>query len=285
MEQEKYEEKLRRDAASARQKSLWSWLVIVILLLIAGGFYFAFIWQPQQNQPVAAQPQAVVLAPIKTENTKRPVPAEAPLPFEIENTIPKPQQPVLDDSNDLAIATLGQLYPSKEWLKWMTTEESLRKFVVVIDNVANGKVAQKYISIPKPKEKFKIEKIGDKEYLQVANYERYNHYLDIFTAIDTDLMVSSYRQLSPLLEEAYAELGYADKTFDTTLQRAIEEMLETPNLPEGEIELTHTSVVYKYKDEALENLSPLQKQMLRMGPRNTTLAHDKLQAIKQALNK
>ncbi|MCF6225146.1 MAG: DUF3014 domain-containing protein, partial [Xanthomonadales bacterium] len=191
MEQEKYEKKLRRDAASARQKSLWSWLVIVILLLIAGGFYFAFIWQPQQNQPVATvQPQAVVPAPIKIENTKQAVPVETQLPFEIENTMPEPQQPALDDSNDLAIATLGQLYPSKEWLKWMTTEESLRKFVVVIDNVANGKVAQKYISIPSPKEKFKIEKIGDKEYLQTTNYERYNHYLDIFTAIDTDLIVS-----------------------------------------------------------------------------------------------
>lgn len=283
MEQEKYEQKLRRDAASARQKNLWSWLVIVIVFLIAGGFYFAFILPTEQKQPVAGQPKIFVPSSIEAENTIEVAATETQHPFAVENAIAEPQLPTLDDSNELAIAALGQLYPSEEWLRWMTTEESLRKFVVVIDNIAGGKVAQKYISIPRPEEKFKIEKIGDKEYLQPSNYERYNQYIEVFSAIDTDLMVSVYKQFSPLLEEAYAELGYPDKGFHTTLSVAIEVMLKTPAIPGGGIELTHTSVMYKYSDPELEGLPAVQKQIMRMGPRNMEIIRHKLQLLKATL--
>jgi len=285
MEQSKYEESILRDEAKRKRKNTWSLVVIVSLLLLVAAFFYFFVWQPQQviqpdaavatpAEPLFVPPAAdVELGPANTEFVEYPV-----------YITPEPQLLVLDESNDIAIEALGSFYAGDEWLQWMTTDEALRKFVVVIDNIAAGKVAHKYIAIPKPVQKFKVEEKGEKEYFQPASYARYNQYIEIFDSIDVDLMASTYHQFLPLLEQAYAELGYPpEQTFESAFLRALDVMLDTPPLPDGEIELTHSSVVYKYADPELEKLSPVQKQILRMGPHNMAVAREKLRALKLAL--
>ncbi len=285
MEQSKYEENMLRDEAQRKRKNTRSLVVIVSLLLLVAAFFYFFVWQPQQVE----QPSATVTTAVEPLFVP-PVPDEELEPVNtgfVEypgNITPEPQLPVLDESNDIAIDALGSFYAGDEWLQWMTTDEPLRKFVVVIDNISAGKVAHKYISIPKPVQKFKVEEKGEKEYFQTDNYARYDQYIEIFDAIDVDLMASTYHQFLPLLEQVYAELGYPpEQTFESVFLRALDVMLDTPSLPDGEIELTHSSVVYKYADPELEKLSPVQKQILRMGPHNMAVAQEKLQALKGAL--
>ena len=38
--------------------------------------------------------------------------------------------------------------------------------------------------------------------------------------------------------------------------------------PQGDPELVQPKVLYEYADPALENLPPLEKQLLRLGPKN-----------------
>jgi hypothetical protein len=52
------------------------------------------------------------------------------------------------------------------------------------------------------------------------------------------------------------------------LQAAIDQVLATP-VVHGEIELKQPKVFYRFADSELESLSPLQKQIMRMGPSNT----------------
>ncbi len=256
---------------------------IVALMLIGLVLFYYFFWQPQQ---VSQTPQLVNTTVDSTAEKTVPSAAIEDIddPFEdyadIDMGTPLP---ALDESDEFALAALANFVTGNEWLQWISTDEVLRKLVVVVDNIADGKVAQKYISIPKPQTPFKVEEIGQREYLMSDSFERYTRYIEVFDAIDNELIVSTYHQLSPLLEQAYAELGYPDRTFESTLLRALDFILDTPQFPGGEIELMHTSVVYKYADKKLENLPAVHKQILRMGPQNAAVARSKIQALKTAL--
>ena len=63
---------------------------------------------------------------------------------------------------------------------------------------------------------------------------------------------------------------------------AIDQVLAVPVL-EGEVELVQPKVFYEYADPALEELSPLQKQVLRMGPDNVVRLKNYLTELRQAL--
>ena len=50
-------------------------------------------------------------------------------------------------------------------------------------------------------------------------------------------------------------------------------------IPRGDVELTPAGVGYAFADERLEQLTPAQKQLLRMGPENVKKVQDKLREI------
>ena len=54
---------------------------------------------------------------------------------------------------------------------------------------------------------------------------------------------------------------------------------------EGDVELIQPKVFYEYADPALEGLSPLQKQALRMGPENVTRLKAYLTTLRSELDK
>ena len=91
-----------------------------------------------------------------------------------------------------------------------------------------------------------------------------------------------YATLKPRIEEAHRELGSADVSFDTTLERAIVALLKTPIL-ENPIPLKPKGIGYAYVDERLESLTAAQKQLLRMGPRNVGIIRRGLRGIALAL--
>jgi hypothetical protein len=53
---------------------------------------------------------------------------------------------------------------------------------------------------------------------------------------------------------------------------------------EGDIPLRQKVISYAYVDEKLESLSPAQKHLLRMGPRNVRIIQAKLREIAALLN-
>jgi hypothetical protein len=83
------------------------------------------------------------------------------------------------------------------------------------------------------------------------------------------------------MQEAYKDLGYPDTDFDTTLIRAIVEMLQVPVVKD--ILLEKKVVSYAMVDPELEGLSQAQKHLLRMGPENILRIQSKLRDLAQAL--
>ena len=106
-------------------------------------------------------------------------------------------------------------------------------------------------------------------------FSRFDQVIDTFISIDTDQSMSLYRLLSPLFQQAYAEIGNRNINFDDTLRTAINNVLRTSNV-EGPFQLVKPSVMFLYADASIENLRDINKQLIRMGPENTDKLRVKL---------
>src|SRR5438128_993729 len=100
--------------------------------------------------------------------------------------------------------------------------------------------------------------------------------------LDGQRTVEVYRRLQPLCEDAYRGLGKPQGRFDDVLVKAIRTLLAAP-VVEGDVELTPKVITYAFADPALEGLTPAQKHLLRMGPKNVHAIQAELRALATAL--
>ncbi|MCG6201271.1 DUF3014 domain-containing protein [Psychromonas antarctica] len=184
------------------------------------------------------------------------------------------------DATVLSSAQSVSLLPSYTVLLKQTN--IIRNLVVFIDNLSRGELLTKYSPLIKPTEPFSVLKVDNEIYLDTKSYHRYDLYVDIINAINIDYAIDQYRLLTPLFSEAYAELGYSENAFISTLSAAIEGVLNAPIIREP-IKLVAPSVMYKFADPQLEALSSADKLMIRMGPDNMLKLRVKLQKIQIAL--
>lgn len=134
----------------------------------------------------------------------------------------------------------------------------------------------------RPSSPFRVVERSDGLYLDPRTYERYTGLADAAASIDPAGGARLYATLKPRIEEAHRELGHLDTPFDRVLERAIVLLLETP-VQEGPVRVEPRGIVYGFADEDLEELTPAQKQLLRMGPRNARVVQNALRAIALAL--
>ena len=79
--------------------------------------------------------------------------------------------------------------------------------------------------------------------------------------------------------DAYGNGGSPDQDFNSVLLEAIDQLLDTPEVPVP-VEVYTDSVAYKYADDRLESLNEPQKQLLRTGPDNMRRIKAKLRELK-----
>jgi len=232
--------------------------------------------QSEQQQAQTEEEQKPISAETSAQPTTAAVSQAAP-------EVTQPPLPELNDSDKEIRSAASKLNQALKWADWITTDEAIRKFVVVIDNLATGKIAAKYLPIPKPNQRFKSSQEGVKTYLDKASFERYNPYVSLFENIDNDMASALYQRYSPLMEQAFAELGYADRSFHDTLMQAFDVLLSAP-IVNDDIELIRPSVIYKFADSTLERALPAHKQLIRMGPKNTQKLQAKIRQLQAVLS-
>ena len=267
-------------------------LGIVVLLLVGAVVWFATMREPE---PVVSQPVAVPAPPAPTVLEPEPPlpdpePEEPALPFvEAVSTEPEPQlEPVepafvlprLDNSDQLIKDGVASLSKHDRISDWLHRGELVRRFVVTVDNVSRGLVPRDQIAMLGPDEPFPVQPAGEEGVylLDVRGYARYDLLTDVFTSVDARRAAEFFDLVRPLLQGAYTELGYGSAPFEEVVFRAIGWLLETPALT-GPIRLTRPVVMYEFEDPKLERLSAVQKQMVRMGPRNTRAIQAKISAF------
>jgi len=228
--------------------------------------------QLTSSEPPMVVPETIEQPTVQMDEAAKPETSQPPLPL-----------PKLNDSDKEIQHAASKLNPALKWADWITTEEAIRKFVVVIDNLAQGKIAKKYLPIPKPEHKFKHTEDGIKVYLDPAGFERYTPYISLFESVDNEMASALYQRYSPLMEQAFDELGYPNRNFHDTLMQAFDVLLNAP-IMEEEIELVRPSVLYKFAYPTLEKSPAAHKQLIRMGPDNTRRLQGKVQQLKTAFS-
>lgn len=272
--------------------------------LIAAGVLFAilvvaFLWpssdeeQVITSEPVTVEPvvdnqlsivedELALSEPELFEGT----PDIQPMEIEAGEGFQSPPQmdeiEALDESDSAVKSALISLATSSLVSKYLVNDGLLQKFVINVNSIANQEMSPNHSLISTPEEKFEVYQQADREWIDVASFQRYNTYVDALESMGTDDLLTLMDSYRPILESKFAEISTPNMSFDSALLRAIDELLNTPIVPLP-IEVYSDSVMFKFKDEQIEALSSPQKQLIRTGPENTRRLKDILRDLKDAL--
>jgi hypothetical protein len=253
------------------QGPLAALLIAVVVLLAAGAFWFFFMRPEPQQQPVvaaAAKPATPPPAPAGITPLCTADGADAPVP-------------PLDDSDAFTKKAASAVSAHPRLAAWLATDDIVRNFVVAVDNVASGATPAPRMRALRPTGTFRVREARGETYIDPRSFERYAPIADAIESIDARSAADLCGMLKPRLVEAYAELG-RDGSFDVALERAIVALLRTP--PIGpDTRLVPHGASYAFEDDTLEHLTPAQKQLARMGPRNSRVIQDKLRQVAIAI--
>jgi len=179
------------------------------------------------------------------------------------------QLPRLNDSDEFVFEGLRTLQNGAALIRLLASEQLIRKFVVLVDNISRGEFPQTALPYRRIEQEMTVSNIDDNLFvMNESSFSRFDQVVDVFTAIDTDQAMALYRTLSPLFQQAYSEIGFRNVNFDDTLRTAILNVLRTADV-EGPLQLVKPSVMYLYADSSIENLQTVHKQLVRVGPDNT----------------
>jgi hypothetical protein len=253
-----------------KKKVILAGIIFVLLVALAIILYYFFVMERGDRQPsvekISEQAQPEASEGIDT------VP---------EEEMVEPLQVDLGESDALIRDLIKGVSSNPTLANWALTHDLILKFVAAVDSIANGQSPRAQVDFFAPAEVFKVTEMNGRVYVDPASYDRYNAVADVFDSLDTKSTVRLYKQLKLVIQEAYKELGYPDADFQDTLKRAIAELRNVPVAKD--ILLEKKIISYAMLDPQLENLSPAQKHLLRMGPENVLKIQTKLREMAQAL--
>jgi hypothetical protein len=238
------------------------WLIALLVAAAAAALAW-FLWDDVMPPPEPAPVEQS--APVAESE-----PAEPMHPVEPPDVTPGDGElvelPPLAESDGYFALALIDVFGSD--LEPMLAEEALiDKIVATADSLTRNRVAEKIRPLGRLPGKFIVTSAGENGpfYLSPENYARYDTLVDMATGAELDELVASYRRFYPLLQEAFAQLGYPDGYFNDRVVAVIDHLLATPE-PEQPVRLVQPHVLYEFADPQLEALSGGQKLLIRMGP-------------------
>ncbi|WP_115720276.1 DUF3014 domain-containing protein [Gallaecimonas mangrovi] len=267
-------------------------IVVIVVIVVIGILAWAF-WPkpagpsvaesappPAQTQP---QPEPQAQAPAETTPAPEPEPAPEPAPQPEPAAPPAPKLPPLNDSDSVVRDDLNAMLPAEH--QQLKTQESglITKITQMVATAVEGYLPERQRLIASPSQAFSVIRDGDTIYLDSDSYSRYDPYVKIFVGLDNQKLLAFLQKYQPLFSEAYGQLGLNGNDFQPNLGQIIDLALATPD-PAEPIKLKQPKVLYQFADPALENLKPIQKILIRMGPTNRAKVKAKLTELKKLLD-
>ncbi len=215
-------------------------------------------------------------------------PAVAPLPTpeptpSLQERLSQRLKGTTLSTSDAAIRELAaQLSARPELAAWLVNEDLVRRFVASVDNISEGTSPRQHLEFIAPAGAFEVQERDGRLVVAPASYDRYDTVAAVITSLDTEGTVALYRELKPLIDDAYAEISPRGASFDARLAEVFDELLAVPVLS-GDVEVEQKVVTYTYADPRLESMTAAQRQLLRMGPENVAMVQAKLRELKAAL--
>jgi hypothetical protein len=244
-------------------------IVAAVLALIAAALYW-FVLKARIEPPPPPPVSQAPAAPPKKSGPQFPIEAPA-----------KPL-PKLGESDGALREAIGGLIEPASLAKFFNLEGGIRRIVATVDNLSREIVAER-VNVMRPiGGAFLVTGKDEGLVIGPKNAARYNAFVRMAEAVNTQKSVEGYVYLYPLFQQAFVELGYPDAYFNDRLVEVIDHLLEAPEL-KGPVKLVSPKVLYQYADPDLERLSYGQKVMIRVGPENEARLKKKLQEIRAAL--
>lgn len=258
------------------------WILLVLALI---GLAYFFLKPADTSIPEPKITKPVVLEePVKEAEVVPLQEYEAP-----QNVVEVEPLPALNNSHGSLIENLKSL-GSESLLSLLVSEELIRKFVLAVNGIQEGKVVYDYRPVVSPQPPLVVESFNvmvdgnevSQDRIDNKNFARYEPYVHALALVDADATVNLYKRYYPLLEEAFRELGLKKKNFHSVLIGAIDNILAAPDI-QGDLLLLRPKVFYQYADPALEKLPQTHKLMLRMGPENARSVKASLRQLRTRL--
>lgn len=239
---------------------------------------------PRAPEPVQRVIESPPVVPVAVE---APVPFEAPVEVVAEPE-PEPaevvQIPSLNTSDSFMLSRVATFEVGARVIDILNPEQIVRQFVVFVENVSQGSLPQLDYPIRRLPQQMAVRELDENLFeMEPASFKRYDALVDTLVSIDPDRALALYELIKPLLQEAYAEIGYANRDFDQALSAAIDVVVNAKSV-EGPYQLVKPKVMYVYANADIEQMNAVEKQLLRMGPENAAKLKAALTRLKNQLN-
>jgi hypothetical protein len=246
-----------------QQPRTWPYFAGGIAVLAAVGAWFTLRTEPA--------PKAAEAAPTLAAEPAREAPAQADAPL-----------PPAEDSDARMRRLLSAISKHPLLARWLGEEDLLRRTALVLDNVAEGVVPRRPLAALLPEGRFATRDDGGRPVISDQSYRRFDSFGDAVTSIDAQALATAYRALEPLLAASWHALGYPGRSLDARVAEALQRLAEAPRAT-GHEELVPAGKLWIFVDPKVEALGPVEKQLLRMGPRNAHLVQLKAAELQRAL--
>ena len=250
----------------------WIAFAVVAVLILAAVWWFA----PRTSHSPA---EAVGRTPVVDDTV-----VERPIadPTRLGVGEPDPNLPALGALDGYVRPLLSALSLRPELVALLASDDLVRRFVVSVEAVARGASPAGQVRAVAPKGSFLVRQQGNEYVIDPASFARYEGMVEMVEDLDPQRLARLYGQMKPRLEEAYAELGVGG-TFDGTITRALAHLLATPVPATPPRVEPARGTNYVYTDARLEELSPAQRHLLRLGPERARRVQAHLRAFALAL--
>jgi hypothetical protein len=231
--------------------------VLVVIAAIAGWWY----WRWQKAAPVAVVPQAAPAAPAQAKSDALP-------------SIPA--------NSDLVLLEWVQKIFATPDARWTEGGDLARRIAGLISTVSNGEDPRPFMRTFVPAQHFAVETHGGKSVISPKSEARFDSIADSIVSARPAVVADGYKAVHPLLGAAWKEIAPPNSDLDVALDKALANLLAV-KVPEGGTEVVPKGAIWAYADASLEKLSPAQKALVRMGPKNAQRIQTQLRAIGQAI--
>jgi len=261
---------------------------IILAILFAGILAtLAFILITGDYGESEVPEQTAEITPVEIEM----VPAPKPEPIEeevaevAEVVLPElpPEATVTEETADAyAREIIESVNGGKALAQFVAGDYIVERAVAIIDALRRGEVPYKLLPVGRPSKPFLISDDGLRVTMDPSSFNRYDVFAQWVNGIDVLAIVELLNEYEQIATEALSRMGVGDFDIRSAVLAATTEILATPIAPES-AELMKREANWVYMDPELEALSSLQKQVLRMGPKNSEIIQAKARELRGAV--
>jgi len=263
---------------------------IILAILFAGILAtLAFILITGDYGESEVPEQTAEITPVEIEMVPAPKPEPEPIEEEVaevaEEVLPElpPEATVTEETADAyAREIIESVNGGKALAQFVAGDYIVERAVAIIDALRRGEVPYKLLPVGRPSKPFLISDDGLRVTMDPSSFNRYDVFAQWVNGIDVLAIVELLNEYEQIATEALSRMGVGDFDIRSAVLAATTEILATPIAPES-AELMKREANWVYMDPELEALSSLQKQVLRMGPRNSEIIQAKARELRGAV--